>query len=259
MSSPETFIAFAAIMFVIALIGAAIDWFGTPLRHRKFVPKAFRFPDEKLFRNESLHNPYVAPAQSSPAGPYLYEEVVIAGTELGLQDRHGGIPSTPVGPLEHDGSENDTPVGVEESFPIVEGEDDLEIEQGGIKEAERGEVEPTISGKIETPPKKSGTLRLRGWTPGGYVFNLTQDGREPSPATVRTRYWKNVSAAAGSAIFGANNIERMQEGKPPQRRNYRSGKTETMRISPKSFEESGGEIPIPYWPSTAVDPFRSIK
>ena len=39
MSSPETFLAFAAIMLIIALIGVAIDWFGTPLRHRKIHSK----------------------------------------------------------------------------------------------------------------------------------------------------------------------------------------------------------------------------
>ena len=30
-------------MLIIALIGVAIDWFGTPLRHRKFIPKAYKF------------------------------------------------------------------------------------------------------------------------------------------------------------------------------------------------------------------------
>ena len=52
MSSDETFLAFAAIMLIIALIGVAIDWFGTPLRHRKFIPKAYKFPDERLFRSD---------------------------------------------------------------------------------------------------------------------------------------------------------------------------------------------------------------
>ena len=39
-------------MLIIALIGVAIDWFGTPLRHRKFIPKAYKFPDERLFRSD---------------------------------------------------------------------------------------------------------------------------------------------------------------------------------------------------------------
>ena len=50
MSSSETYIAFAAIMLVIALLAVAIDWFGKPLRHRKFVPKIYRFPDERVPR-----------------------------------------------------------------------------------------------------------------------------------------------------------------------------------------------------------------
>ena len=44
MSDPELFIAFGAIMLVIALAGVAIDWVGKPLRHRKFVPKVYRYP-----------------------------------------------------------------------------------------------------------------------------------------------------------------------------------------------------------------------
>ena len=56
MSSPETFLAFGAIMLIVALIGVAIDWFGKPLRHRKFIPKAYKFPDERLFRSDVFNS-----------------------------------------------------------------------------------------------------------------------------------------------------------------------------------------------------------
>ncbi|MEC8974659.1 MAG: hypothetical protein VX725_02740 [Actinomycetota bacterium] len=257
MSSPETFIAFAAIMFVIALIGAAIDWFGTPLRHRKFVPKAYRFPDERLFRNESLQNPNVSSFQSHAASPYLLQEEVIANKEPERPDIHVGIPLALEDPPRNEDTPEDAPFEPEGLFPPPEGDDAQETDQR-LEERGKSNDYGLQTGK-GTSQKRSETLRLRGWTPGGYIYNLTQDGKEPSPATVRARYWKNVSAAAGSTIFGAQNIERMKDGKPPQRRNYQSGKNEMMRISPKSFEEAGGEIPIPYWPSSAVDPFGSIE
>ncbi len=256
MTSPETFIAFAAIMFVIALIGAAIDWVGAPLRHRKFVPKAYRFPDERLFRNDMLRNPNTPSAAPSSRGTRINEEaVVVEGRDSSQiendtnvitldpsdgQDQNSGLFEDQVGKFE----------------PSLEGPSPSEIVPDVDPTTVREETAATQE-SISIPNKHEEAIRLRGWEPGGYIYNLTKDGREPSPATVKTRYWKNVGAASGSAIFGAQNIRRMKEGKPPQRRNYKSGKIETMRISPKTFEESGGEIPIPYWPSSAVDPYGS--
>ena len=257
MTSPETFIAFAAIMFVIALIGAAIDWVGAPLRHRKFVPKAYRFPDERLFRNERLHSPNAPSAAPSSRVTHINEEaVVVEGKDSSQvendttvitldpsdgQDQHLGLFEDQVGNFE----------------PSLEGPSANEIVPDEDLTTVREETTIATQESISIPNRHEEALRLRGWEPGGYIYNLTKDGREPSPATVKTRYWKNVGASSGSAIFGAQNILRMKEGKPPQRRNYKSGKIETMRISPKTFEESGGEIPIPYWPSSAVDPYGS--
>ena len=89
MTSPETFIAFAAIMIVIALIGAAIDWVGAPLRHRRFVPKAYRFPDERLFRNESLNNPEIHTSTSSSGSIYFKEETLPIESEERFQSGNG--------------------------------------------------------------------------------------------------------------------------------------------------------------------------
>ncbi|MBG01902.1 MAG: hypothetical protein CL470_06480 [Acidimicrobiaceae bacterium] len=254
MSSPETFIAFAAIMFVIALIGAAIDWFGAPLRHRKFVPKAYRFPDERIFRNESARGPISGTFQPNPANPYLLEASIVAEKSLESQNLDHLLPPATESPI-HDEAKKDIAKAIEELFPMKEETTTSNLNKVKSIDYQSHEVQTNL----ETPPKPSGTLRLRGWTPGGYIFNLTQEGKEPSSATVKNRYWKNVSAASGSAIFGSENIKRMKEGKPPQRRNYRNGKIETMRISPKSFDESNGEIPIPYWPSTGLDPFGSVE
>tara|TARA_B100000131_G_scaffold320188_1_gene367695 strand:+ start:1035 stop:1796 length:762 start_codon:yes stop_codon:yes gene_type:complete len=249
MTSPETFIAFAAIMLVIALIGAAIDWVGTPLKHRKFVPKAYRFPDERLFRNESLHHLDIPSPTLSSESTSFKEELVTIEAQDSSQDGDAIDvltlealiqPDTKEQINDHDQLANYTPA---------------EIAKEKISIEEQDEITFDVREDLSSPKKHEAALRLSGWKPGGYIYNLTQDGREPSPATVKTRYWKNVGAASGSAIFGTQNIERMKEGKPPQRRNYKSGKIETMRISPKSFEESEGQIPIPYWPSNAVDPF----
>ena len=256
MTSPETFIAFAAIMIVIALIGAAIDWIGAPLRHRRFVPKAYRFPDERLFRNESVNNHNIPASATAPAGAvYFKEEPVPIKSEENFQVGNDIEVLTLEAPIRESTDDGTT---VELSGDLLQHHEDhasAQVQQGKSSTIVQDEIEVPLQEGLTAPKRHEGTLRLRGWKPGGYIYNLTQDGRAPSPATVKTRYWKNVGAASGSAIFGAQNIERMKEGKPPQRRNFKSGKMETMRISPKSFEESEGEIPIPYWPSNAVDPF----
>ena len=256
MTSPETFIAFAAIMIVIALIGAAIDWIGAPLRHRRFVPKAYRFPDERLFRNESVNNHNIPASATAPSGAvYFKEEPVPIKSEENFQVGNDIEVLTLEAPIRESTDDGTT---VELSGDLLQHHEDhasAQVQQGKSSTIVQDEIEVPLQEGLTSPKRHEGTLRLRGWKPGGYIYNLTQDGREPSPATVKTRYWKNVGAASGSAIFGAQNTERMKEGKPPQRRNFKSGKMETMRISPKSFEESEGEIPIPYWPSNAVDPF----
>jgi hypothetical protein len=270
MSSPETFIAFAAIMFVIALIGAAIDWFGTPLRHRKFIPKAYRFPDERLFRNEKLHNSNLTHFQknlddsaflgSVESAPERVPEPSPQNNDFLVEQEDPNLINvlSSTSTLNDESAPVDTP-----DVELIDGTDPMKIvlidNDNQQKDPPSRELEEPLPVGLQVVTKGSETFRLRGWTPGGYIFNLTHDGREPSPATVRTRYWKNVGAEAGSAIFGTANIERMCDGKPPQRRNYRTGKLETMRITPISFQESSGEIPIPYWPSTAVDPFVNGK
>ena len=177
MTSPETFIAFTAIMIVIALIGAAIDWVGAPLRHRRFVPKAYRFPDERLFRNESLNNPDTHSSTSSSGSIYFKEETVPIESdesfqpgnsirELTLEDsiKEGTTDGTSaelgVDPLQHRRDKAPVELEQEKSSTIVQDEIKLPLQEG------------------LTPPKRhEGTLRLRGWKPGGYIYNLTQDGR----------------------------------------------------------------------------------
>jgi filamentous hemagglutinin len=97
--------------------------------------------------------------------------------------------------------------------------------------------------------------RARGWKPGDYVFNLTQSGAEPAADTIRSRYWKNVANTRGTAMFGRGNTDRMAAGKPPERRNPRTGKVEVMRLPQVDHEASGGETPVPEWPTTGLDPF----
>ena len=112
------------------------------------------------------------------------------------------------------------------------------------KSSEEPEFETTTAG-----------IRLRGWSPGDDIYNLTKSGSEPTPSTVRSRFWKNVGVSPGAIIFGTSNVERLRDGKPPRRRNPRTSKYETMKVHLLSYEDGHGRTPIPNWPNSSVDPF----
>jgi filamentous hemagglutinin len=59
--------------------------------------------------------------------------------------------------------------------------------------------------------------------------------------------------------YGAENLSRMQQGKPPQRFNMDKGANEVMELSHEPIpQRDGGTDFIPRWPQdhAAVDPFR---
>ncbi|HJM96565.1 MAG TPA: hypothetical protein QF776_00140, partial [Acidimicrobiales bacterium] len=238
MSSPETFLAYGAIMLIIALVGVAIDWFGKPLRHRKFIPKAYKFPDERHFRSEIFNSKPLTSAPSVVAPQRISE----GQTSLTDGDSNQLTATTNE---ETSGSE----IVVADSNDFSEAEKKIEESSGSIISVGK-DIEPeerqnklNLTENESSTQGQTGLLRLQGWSPGGYIYNLTQSGSEPSPSTVRSRFWKNVGVAPGSALFGSDNVTRLREGKPPQRRNPRTNKIETMKVLLLSYEEGKGITP----------------
>ncbi len=251
MSSPETFLAFGAIMLIISLIGVAIDWFGTPLRHRKFIPKAYKFPDERLFRSDVLSAEKETGPQSSrehDEGSNYRNVMAVAKPERAPTKLSGNTDSeqATVGISESPKGEVKVPVepSAREETNDKRPEVMLDAESELAKSSAAADFEATTAG-----------IRLRGWSPGDDIYNLTKIGSEPTPSTVRSRFWKNVGVSPGAIIFGANNVERLRDGKPPRRRNPRTSKYETMKVHLLSYEDGHGRTPIPNWPSSSVDPF----
>ncbi|MGI9624619.1 MAG: hypothetical protein ACR2PK_17435 [Acidimicrobiales bacterium] len=320
MDSPQLFFAFGAIMLVMALLGVALDWFGKPLRHRRFVPKVYRFPDERQPRHSQVRQTewsdasLILPVAEPPNAQLVrYPDASTAGA-VGAANAASSAPSAPlprdVGPptaqvpvvglvpgiegddqpivtleeLSGDTNEADDPLShivtledVGESHDadgadVPVGTDDEANGTGTATESVDAEASADDAAAVEqaTPPAQPETSdvstsvdaangdqseRPRGWNAGQYIFNLTNDGNEPSPATVRTRYWKNVASTAGAAMFGQDNVDRMASGKAPRRLNHRSGKSESMRLPTVGYHESGGNTPVPQWPVNEVDPF----
>lgn len=240
MSSTGTFLAFGTVMLVVALLGVAIDWFGKPMRHRKFIPKIYRYPDERHRRPPA--GPILessAPFQAA-ATPVLPARSASGARAIDLDEVATPIAPAPFEPAP--GPQSDAGPTAAPSF------DDLEVDI----DADRA---PTLITVEDLAQVGDAGGRAQGWSAGGDVYNLTASGNEPSPSTVRARYWRNVGAAPGAAMFGAENVRRMSEGKAPRRRNARSGKSESMRLPSVDYIDSGGKTPVPSWPETSIDPF----
>ena len=251
MSSPETFLAFSAIMLIIALIGVAIDWFGTPLRHRKFIPKAYKFPDERLFRSDVFSS--VKETGPHTSSEHLegsnYRDVISVTEPESIHTKLGANTDS-----------NQVTVGISEG---PKGEVKVPIEPNAGEETIDRSSEIMLDARSELAKSSkaheyeaaAAVIRLQGWSPGDDIYNLTKSGSEPTPSTVRSRFWKNVGVSPGAIIFGTSNVERLRDGKPPQRRNPRTSKYETMKVHLLSYEDGHGRTPIPNWPNSSVDPF----
>jgi hypothetical protein len=235
MPSQDTYLAFAIVMVLfVPLVAIAIDWFGKPIK-RRFVPKMYRYPDERR-RREAAARPtrwseatFVLPLTPELTHEYAERERAAEAREsiaaLVNETFQQPVPQVMLAPpvFDQDVAKVTDPDTVVETAPVP--------------------VRPVIERRI-------------GWQVGDYIYNLTVDGREPSPATVRGRYWRNVAAAeSAQRIFGTANLARMTDGKPPRRRNPRNGRIETMVLPTAGFVESAGRAPVPYWPGNEIDPF----
>ena len=238
-------------MLIIALIGVAIDWFGTPLRHRKFIPKAYKFPDERLFRSDVFSSARRTDIQTSTEHPEgsNYRDVIAAGKLENAQTESSANEDSNEAIVEiSESSKGEVKLPVKSSAGEETIDRSSELMIGDESESSKSSAEPEF--EVATAG-----IRLRGWSPGDDIYNLTKSGSEPTPSTVRSRFWKNVGVSPGAIIFGTRNVERLRDGKPPRRRNPRTSKYETMKVHLLSYEDGHGRTPIPNWPSSSVDPF----
>ncbi len=101
----------------------------------------------------------------------------------------------------------------------------------------------------------------KGWHVGDNITNLTKAGKEPSWPTVRRRYWKNEALYHGD-LYGADDIGRMQSGKPPLVRCPDNGKLYPMELHHKNPRHNGGLHtydnlePLSPWEHAIKDQYR---
>jgi len=135
----------------------------------------------------------------------------------------------------------------------IPGEGEIAAEAGSLRAVEKNviRVEENASGKTATKRPK--------WEPGDDPHAPTRAGNPPSDSTVRRREWKNEADNPTRPDFTPTDIDRMQEGKPPQRYNPEKPSVESMERSHEPIpKREGGTVTVPKWPQehAEVDPYR---
>ncbi|WP_240435763.1 RHS repeat domain-containing protein [Ralstonia solanacearum] len=131
---------------------------------------------------------------------------------------------------------------------------DVPMIGGGLGGAAIRTVERSVAKEVTQ------SCTAQGWRVGEDIYAATRRGTEPAWSTVRSRFWKNESAAADAAErYGAENLERMRMGRAPQRYNADKGGRESMELSHEPIpKRNGGKRVVQRWPQdhAAVDPYR---
>jgi hypothetical protein len=101
----------------------------------------------------------------------------------------------------------------------------------------------------------------RPWQPGDPIYNPTSAGRAPSDRTVGRRFWQNEAKNPSRRDYTADDIARMKRALPPQRKNPKTGRMESMEMShePIPRRDQGPDM-VPRWPNehADLDPYRRL-
>lgn len=248
MRSFEVVIVFAALMALVALVAVAIDWVGKPLRHRRFIPRLYRYEDELPFELQpapvgvALEAP--APAQPVRAdtsrrarrgarrarpAPADQAEPAVAVAPSVLAPGPVVMPTAP--PM----------AGAPAAFSA-----NLAPEAPAFAQATRSQ----IAGRGDTAPPSTADK----WQPGLPLDTLL-NSRKPTVAVKAERYWISLGAQlTPGSHFDDEMKSEMLSGRAPSRRNPRTGRSERMQLEGLRSASSLDDVRM-HWPDAAVDPW----
>lgn len=276
MGTAEILIVFSALMALIALVTIGIDWIGKPLKHRRFIPRMYRFDDEKLPVDEYGNTtfdvndggygplPHVVPPAFPQPGPY-------AAAPLQAPD-HIAVQPSPV-PDEFADRANPTVVSPRQAPPRQVAQLDPAIAASGTASrsaftdslaepdagppAEAASVDTSVHSVIAgTEPRDVAVAEpIAAWSPG-MALDTTVDDEKPSLAVKAERFWISTAESNGESHFDDDDLARMAAGKAPRRNNPRTGKIEAMQLTGLRQASATGDVRM-RWPDDAVDPWSS--
>jgi len=263
-------------MALIALVTIGIDWIGKPLKHRRFIPRMYRFEDEKLpvdqYGNTDFGQalpshlpmgaPFVppmsmAPPPMMPAGPPLVAPPApaLAGSDHAAapKPRPRKAQPAPKQVARLDPSVRSTSA-FSDSLREDTGSSDAPIADADPVESllDAYQARSTIAGTTADPNPAEA---LTAWSPG-YPLDAHSEGRKPTLAVKAERFWQTIAADAIDTHFTEADIARMSSGKAPRRSNPRSGREEAMQLTGLRRASDAADVKM-HWPEDAVDPWAS--
>lgn len=290
MDSGELLLVFAALMLVISMLAIGVDWVGKPLRHRRFAPRIYRYPDELAVtdldpsRTGFSDDAFVLP-QALPEGvPFVDTQgvsewssahFVLPGPEASADTWGTLIAENPTSEnpvfealvnvetwntYERSIMSSETMPASPPEFPPTQ---EVEAIQMPVKPVDAARPSTTFQSLVASTAHTDARRILPSeatsepgiWKPGDPLWTKTKNGTTPSATTLRRRFWQSASVLIPNVRwYGEENLDRMVHGKAPQRRNRRTGKVETMQLAGlKSAADAGAARPR--WPGTEIDPF----
>ena len=228
-------IVFGALIATVSLIGIGIDWIGRPLRGRRFVPRIYRYDDEIPLDSPALllSVPASAPPAPAPSAP------VRAPARANAASRPAHPPVPTVGP-EHDRR----PAAADRSPVRVRSRSAFSDSIGDI------DPEPPES-LVARPPVRDD---IDAWSVG-MALDTWADGQRPTMAVRAERFWQSVaSKLAAESPFDHETRDRLRSGRPPRRRNPRTGELETMQLVGLRAASRPDDVRM-HWPDDTVDPW----
>jgi hypothetical protein len=282
MGTAEILIVFSALMALIAVVTIGIDWIGKPLKNRRFIPRMYRFEDEKLpvdayghttlSTNEPLL-PMIAPVPPMhiQPPPVVVAQVSVSATQH--VEHHSNatvqVAATQTSPTQT----SPTQTAPARSFAAEIAQDDEAApvsrsafsdslaESEGAHDTADDEAwlstglmaHSTIAGT--TPTTRSEATSSTSWRPE-MPLDTTVDDRKPNLATKAERFWMTTAELASDSHFDDEDIARMASGKAPRRTNPRSGRAEAMQLTGLRQASAHTEVRM-RWPDEAVDPWNA--
>lgn len=277
MSTIEIIIVFAALMALIALVTIGIDWIGKPLKHRRFIPRLYRFDDEKLpvdaYGHPQLDGPQALPKASLPPAvgqgapwtpPVVYQQappVVVATVPEPLT-----AASAPKAPPLQDGQGPDAESTLDYAAFAEQAAGEQTADAGtstsafsdrllgggaGASASATDDDTWASSGLVPEAP----SARSTSWEPG-MPLDATINDERPSLAAKAERYWQATAAAVEESHFDADAISRMANGRAPRRRNPRTSRIESMQLTGLRQASTRSDVRMS-WPDDAVDPWAA--
>ncbi len=280
MGTAEILIVFSALMALIALVTIGIDWIGKPLKHRRFIPRIYRFEDEKLPIDEYGHTQLTSPSSTPPNAGYPVGAYPTNAYAAGAFPANGHAPYMPAPTMPaptHPHAPALTPAP--RSNPTVQAP--VAAPHGPASPPGREQVrQPAASGSpsafsdslvADVTPAHDPRSTIAGTATSGAVapapdtgiawhagmaLDTNVDDRKPSLAIKAERFWVTTAGSLAGSHFDDENIARMASGKAPRRTNPRTGKTEAMQLTGLR-QASTTEAVRMRWPDDAADPWAA--